>query len=1476
MDKVLNVETKRKIKKEGATFNRLIKKGYVYDPDTNTIAPPGTAITINTSTTTVNTSPNTRNTIITKTHKPIKQIKYNKPKFTDIDDADIIMHNIDLGCAQIDQIIHLSDIHIPMNLHTKRSDEYNTVFNRLYNKIRQSTNSIIVITGDLMHTKLKMEPETILMARQFLHSLSTIAPTIVTIGNHDFAQNNTERLDSLTAICDGLDVHLLKHTGIYKTSNIVFVFNSLFDCKFITRDMVKTSLPVYALYHGTVVGSINDNGTSNKESKTKSYPALYDFDGFNAVLLGHIHKRQFLKPHIAYAGSLIQQNFGESIDNHGFLIWNTNTHLPTSVNIPNDYVRINVSANEGIITNTHLLDKYNDRKLMVKIAISNTNTAQLQTLTNNITSKYNIFQFNFTKPTKHSTNITNSITSHNDISIDDEIQFIKDKTNKPLLIDDIVTMHHKLHQNLSYTTSIWYPVNITFKNLGIFGNDYNNFIDFSTGISNICAPNGTGKSTIVNIILYTLFGRTSSARIGSMDIINKYSKSADMNFTFIHNNNTYTIDRVIASQVRNDRINYDTITTQKLLFNRIEPNGQRTLLNGASTTYTQQIINSYIGSFDQFINNNIISSRSDISSMLSKKPTELFKHIHTICNTSHYADYVDQSKKISKPAKKQLMDLIAINKHISQQINTIDINSSKSDIIDNQNKLLDANNKLDTLNQQRNTLEVQISTINQSINNVDDFDPNTDYSSKLDQFNQQLLNEANSHTLSSINTLINDIPTLDQSIDHHQLILDYSSKRDTHLKPTLHHTQLIQLISTTEAELSQLSLTLKSTTTSIGQIKPHSSDSLQSLKQSITGLNVAKYSYDDIPAINNTIDQLQLNINDDTLNPDMLHSLQSDLQTFNKPTNPDPIRDKLISTQAKYTQLTGNDVVIYADGLDEAHPIQINGYSIDDIPDIQHTIDSIIIDDINVSDNLQVEDLQLKEQQLLTSLSNFNNIPITETNLNLQYLHSLLIPTDNNTYTLTHDTVDLQLQMLDISSKYNDSWFLKYVDTEHSTYNIPIDTFNQQYSNINHIKLEQLKHLYSTNIQYHRNNLNQLLTQKHNNHIHSQINFINKANLTKQLDSIQYKIKQYTLRSQKQSLTNILDKLTTNKQAVIHYTAQLFNLYSRQLDDIELNQLNKQQIIQNIHDINHIIQIQSLSNIIDNLCTINNVHAKMAFIYQQLINNKQSLLKQYNSALEWFRLDQLITHSQTTINNINKLNHLHTLKQIIIIRNLIKYKQLNTLQNNLNLLKPDIDLLHANILSISTSINNINSDIKQFNTLSTTLSDNTSTINDLQHTVDIHSEYQRLFDRKNIPALILLSRLKSFINNANQIFSLHTKYSLQFTLTDKTLALYVTDKTTNANLHTSRLCGFETVILDIALNRAALDISLANKPSLFIIDERLDCIDQIQFSSVVSKLTTILKDNFHVNIIISHRDIPDDIIDSKIKISHRSNSSYIE
>jgi DNA repair exonuclease SbcCD nuclease subunit len=88
------------------------------------------------------------------------------------------------------------------------------------------------------------------------------------------------------------------------------------------------------LYHGRVNGAVlfngmtfNDishthisthSGISSTQNKTIT-PST--FEPYDMALLGDIHKHQFLAPNIAYAGSLIQQNMGEDIANHGLIKW---------------------------------------------------------------------------------------------------------------------------------------------------------------------------------------------------------------------------------------------------------------------------------------------------------------------------------------------------------------------------------------------------------------------------------------------------------------------------------------------------------------------------------------------------------------------------------------------------------------------------------------------------------------------------------------------------------------------------------------------------------------------------------------------------------------------------------------------------------------------------------------------------------------------------------------------------------------------------------------------------------------------------------------------------------------------------------------------------------------------------------------------------------------------------------------------------
>ena len=131
----------------------------------------------------------------------------------------------------IDKIFHIADIHI-RNL--KRHNEYKQVFTKLYKEIkdRKTDNSVIVVAGDIAHSKTEMSPELVDMTANFFESLTDLCDTIVITGNHDCNLNNTYRMDVLSPIIDTLDIDNLyyyKDGGVYNHDNIDFVVWSIFD-----------------------------------------------------------------------------------------------------------------------------------------------------------------------------------------------------------------------------------------------------------------------------------------------------------------------------------------------------------------------------------------------------------------------------------------------------------------------------------------------------------------------------------------------------------------------------------------------------------------------------------------------------------------------------------------------------------------------------------------------------------------------------------------------------------------------------------------------------------------------------------------------------------------------------------------------------------------------------------------------------------------------------------------------------------------------------------------------------------------------------------------------------------------------------------------------------------------------------------------------------------------------------------------------
>lgn len=246
----------------------------------------------------------------------------------------------------VKKIIHCADIHIRTY---RMHDEYEEVFSEFVNQIKElikdyDSNEVrIVIVGDLVHQKITISNEQLILACNFLRNLADIAPLIVVAGNHDLLENNKDRMDSISPM-----ISLLNHPNIsyfreslcYEDDNIVWANYSIFDENKPPEiaEYRKTNSGEYSiigLYHAPLVGARTDIGYEFEHGT-----ALEHFEGCDIVMLGDIHKRQsftFKGTPIAYPSSLIQQNFGETVGKHGFLFWDVESRTYTEHDIETNF-----------------------------------------------------------------------------------------------------------------------------------------------------------------------------------------------------------------------------------------------------------------------------------------------------------------------------------------------------------------------------------------------------------------------------------------------------------------------------------------------------------------------------------------------------------------------------------------------------------------------------------------------------------------------------------------------------------------------------------------------------------------------------------------------------------------------------------------------------------------------------------------------------------------------------------------------------------------------------------------------------------------------------------------------------------------------------------------------------------------------------------------------------------------------------------
>lgn len=252
----------------------------------------------------------------------------------------------------IKKIVHISDLHIrTFQLH----DMYRRQFRLLVENLKEQVSSYnydevrVVITGDIAHQKINISNEQMMLTSWFITQLfEKIGKVIIIPGNHDFLENNTNRLDSITPIVELLDNNNLvyfRDSGVYEDENVNWVVYSLYQHNQRPEFVREDNKLHVGLFHGPIQGLSTDLGFEFENA----YSPL-NFVGLDLLLCGDIHKRQmFSLPNNGKAimiGSLIQQNFGETVNHHGYGIYDVETNEYQTFDIENEQPFLHFSISD--------------------------------------------------------------------------------------------------------------------------------------------------------------------------------------------------------------------------------------------------------------------------------------------------------------------------------------------------------------------------------------------------------------------------------------------------------------------------------------------------------------------------------------------------------------------------------------------------------------------------------------------------------------------------------------------------------------------------------------------------------------------------------------------------------------------------------------------------------------------------------------------------------------------------------------------------------------------------------------------------------------------------------------------------------------------------------------------------------------------------------------------------------------------------
>lgn len=519
------------------------------------------------------------------------------------------------------KIAHISDVHIR---NFKYHDVYNKIFDNLYSRLADIRPDIIINTGDTAHTKLQLSPAYFDMTAKFFTKLAEIAPLHIIVGNHDLNLNNLSNIDAITPIVNALqnsNIHYHKQSEVFQIGDIDFHVLSMVDQENWNLKPNANRISV-GLYHGSVAGVKTDLGWTMEHGDIDcSNLSVFDY-----ALLGDIHKTNQVLDELGkvrYPGSLIQQNHAETNDK-GFLFWDIRSKTDFDVQhiqLPNPKPFISVELLEdGSLPDTDIPEGC---RLRI-ISLSNHSSEISKKAAELAKQKYKPESIAFlNKYVNASVGKQQLLLKENlrDVNVQETLikEYLKPFNLSDVVIKQVIELNKKYNTTASEHEDISRNVNWKLKHLSwdnLFNYGEGNEINFSNlnGIVGIFGKNYSGKSSVIDSALYTLFNTTSKNDKKVANIINQNKKSAKGTITFDIDGFDYTITRKVEKVSKKSK-GQETEEAKTYLdiqcFDTIS--GQVEKLNELSRTDTDKFITKMIGSIDDFMLTSLASQLDSLS-----------------------------------------------------------------------------------------------------------------------------------------------------------------------------------------------------------------------------------------------------------------------------------------------------------------------------------------------------------------------------------------------------------------------------------------------------------------------------------------------------------------------------------------------------------------------------------------------------------------------------------------------------------------------------------------------------------------------------------------------------------------------------------------------------------------------------------------------------------------------------------------------